>query len=178
MNHVGHDFLAGAAFARDEHRDVAGRDALNGLHHRLHLRGLEDGRVVAAQALDGIDELVVLLRLLLPLQRALDEIEDAVVVRLGLEMKRAALGRLDGVVQRAKAGEDDDLGVWPVGLESSEEFETVGVRELEIEQCHLGLLAGERRAKAGAIRGFHDLVTTRAETLGQNRPEFLLIIYQ
>ena len=93
-------------------------------------------------------------------------------------MKRAALGRLDGVIKRAEAGEDDDLGVGPVGLEGREEFETVGVREFQVEQRHVGLLTGERRAEARAIRGFHDFIATRAKAFGQERPEFLLIIYQ
>src|SRR6185503_18378325 len=165
MNHVGDDLLAGAAFAGDEHRDVAWRDAFDGLHHGLHLRGLKDRRGVATDALKGANELDVLVAGLFALDGALDEIEDAVVVRLGLEVERAAFGGFDSGIEGAIAREDDALGIRPLFLEGAEQIEAVGVRQLEVHQGHVGLGTAKTAFEAGAVGSFDHLVTPGGETL-------------
>src|SRR6266700_2893875 len=103
MDQVGDDFLAGATFAGDQNGDVGRGDAFDGAHDGLHGGALENGRGIAAHAFERVDEFTVLLRLLFALEGAFDQGVKAVVVGLGLKMKGAALGGLDGRVPVKRA---------------------------------------------------------------------------
>src|SRR6185503_5918845 len=94
--------LAGAALARDEHGRVARRDLLDRLAYDCHLVAAADelGELRVGLAAEIVDLRVGLAPAALGrahLERALDlELDDLGLDRLGDEVERAELHRLDG----------------------------------------------------------------------------------
>ncbi len=138
VDEVGDDFLAGAAFAGDEHGHVAGRDAFDGADDRLHRGALENRRGTAAHGGKGAAQGIVLLLLLPVFNRAVNRDEQRLrVERLVDEMKRAALGRLHGGLEGGLAGQHDDFRVRPGFFDLRQQVQAVGVRQFQVEQHHV-----------------------------------------
>ena len=102
-------FLAGAAFAGDEHGDIAGSDALDEREDVLHLLGRADERAedaLFAQLAAG--EVELLLGLALARGVGQDHLEARGIDRLLDEVIGAELHGLDGAIDGALRGKQDD----------------------------------------------------------------------
>ena len=109
VDRAGDEFLAGAALAGDEHARVGRGDQRDPLEDGLHRRAAADDRVRVTASI-----VLSSARALAPgspgrVRRPLRGVERLVEVeRLGEVVERAALDGLDGGVQVAVRGDDDD----------------------------------------------------------------------
>ena len=119
VQHLGHEVLAGAALAGDEHRGGGGRDPFHELDQSTHLgraaddhAGLPQRAELAAQPGHLAAHLVALA------QPAEQELEPIDVHRLGEEVEGALADRLHRLLDGAEAGEHDeaDPGIAPAHL--------------------------------------------------------------
>ncbi len=143
MQGAGDDFLAGAAFAFDEYGRISGRDLLDELLHAVHL-GTD---VEERGELGFVGELVLEIGVLLLEVALLGELGDGQLELAGGEgleqvVRRAHLHRLDGRLDRAEAGDDDDLDVGVGGLELAEEFHAAAVGQLQVGDDEVGRFLG------------------------------------
>ena len=152
VDEVGDDFLARAAFAGDEHGDVAGGDAFDGAHDFLHGGAAENRRGRAAHGFQRAPERAVFLVLLLAFDGALDVGQQLFVFkRLGEKIVGAAASGFDGHADGAVAGEHDDLGVGPAFFDLRQQFQAVGVRQFHVEQHHVGRGLGKGLLQGRAV---------------------------
>ena len=159
VEEVGDDFLAGAAFAGDEHGDIAGGDAFNGAHDFLHGGAAENGRRRAAHRFQRAPERAVFLVLLLAFDGALDVGHQLFIFkRLGEKVIGAAASGFDGHADGAVSGEHDDFGVGPAFFDLRQQFQAVGIRQFHVEQHHVGRWLGKGLLQRRAVVGLGDFV--------------------
>jgi hypothetical protein len=102
VNQIGHDFLSSALSPVISTETSAGAIRSNGAHDGLHLRALENRGGIATDALEGIDQFAVFLRLLFSFDGPFHEIEEAFVMRLGMKMKSAPLSGFNRQIRRSR----------------------------------------------------------------------------
>ena len=173
VQRAGDELLARPALARDEHR---GRRVGHSLEDRVELRDAvrraddaearargRGGRVGAAQ--------------LARLQRLGDDLAHLVLVEgLGDEVERAALERLDGGVDRAVRGDEDD-GKLGLDLERAlEERHAVDLRHLEIGDDEVDVVLAEEMQTLLAVLGGQDVVAVARELRGEDLPQVRLVV--
>ena len=172
MDRARHDFLAGAGFAADQNRARRARDGLERLKQIAHRPTAADDAFEAVALLQLLAQPGVL-RLQPPLlDGAVECVTQFVELEwLGHEVGGAALDHLDGVADRAVAGDHDadDLRV-PVdrGLDDRRPVDAwqaqVGDDDVEGE-------LGQRFERHLAAFGLHDLVSVIRQALGNRHSQ-------
>ena len=110
MNRAREQRLARARLAGDQHRRIGRRDALEQREHRVHRRVLRDDFGRRVDARQPRLQIAILARELMLLPRAPHEDVDlGHAIRLRHVVVRAELHRVDRRLDRAVAGDDDDL---------------------------------------------------------------------
>ncbi len=159
MQRVGDQLLAGAALADDEHRRLGRRHQAHLLEEHLHLRRAADDALepeTLVELLVELDDLLLELALLELREDALAELVE--VDRLGQVVVGADPHRLDGGLDRAEAGDQDDREVEPALADLVQEAEAVEPRHAQVADRELrgvGLLQQLERP-AGVVEGAHD----------------------
>ena len=114
VNRPRRELLAGAGLAGDEHRARRRRDGLEQLKEIAHRAAAADQAVDAIALLELRAQVGVLGSQAALLERRVQHVEQRVELkRLGDEVGGALLDRVDGVLHRAEAGDDDrdDVGI-------------------------------------------------------------------
>jgi len=68
-------------------------------------------------------------------------------------MIRATLDGLDRVGERIVCGQNDDLRIWPLGLDLVEHLQSFGVRQLQIEKNERGRFVFQRVQSSSSSAG-------------------------
>ncbi len=184
MDHIRDDFLAHAALARDQHIGFGRRHRFDQLLDFLHSLALDHGRQPRLRDLEPLLELLRLFSKMfrfaeerLLLERFLDQAEQFLRrIRLADEVIGAALDRFDRVAQRIVRRQNDHLRLRMLLLDLIEHLQSVGVRQLQIEQDHGGriLLQGLQSVRRGGC-GF-DLITVTAQERLQREQNGPLVV--
>jgi hypothetical protein len=115
---------------------------------------------------------------LLVLEGAFDQHHEALGIdRLVLKMIGAALGGLDGGVERGVAGEHDHFGVRPLFLDRRQEIQPVSIGQLEVEEQHIRLRTGESRLHFRGVGGFEDFIILGREQRVQQITHVRIVIH-
>ena len=168
MNGAGHEFLAGAALAGDEHRGIGGPDGLDGLEDALHGRALPDDVGGMRQVGDGLLEARVLLQGVAMRHGLGHQVRNLVgIERLVDVVVGAILERGDGGLDRGVSGHDDDQHVGIDFVQAALQFDAIGAAHLDIDQSDIeGLLGHASERFVGALGGGH-VVAFLGKPLGQ-----------
>ena len=152
VQRAGDKFLPGAALAGDQNRDIRGRDALDQLEDRLHLRRGADQRPenpgIPRLATSGF-EFDIGIRFALAVGVLQNGAQADRVDRLGNIVIRAHAHGFDRGLNGALRGEhdDDDTGLYV--LDAGEKFHPVHPRHLQVGDDNAG------RPLAHAFEAFH-----------------------
>ena len=163
----GHQLLAGARLAVDQHRHVGVAEPADGAEHLLHGRRLADD--LGGRFRRRRHELLVVL--LAVLDGPLDQRHRLVhVERLGQVFERAALVGRHRRVQVGMGGHDDHRQIGVLALQDLEHAQAVGARHAHIGNQHVGLGAALVEAVEGLVGVFktYRLVAFLAERLFQH----------
>ena len=152
MNRASDELLADAAFAANQHGDVAVGDAIDDGRDRSHrvAVGPERERLIVielpAQLADFGDELPLLDRLL---DRRLEgDFAEAVgIVGLDDVVDGAEIQRFDNRLRVLAARQHDDLEVLVRGFQTAKRRDAVHAGHHDVEQDHVGQLAEPRRGE-------------------------------
>jgi hypothetical protein len=164
VERAGDELLAGAAFALDEDGGVGAGDAAEEGPEFLDGRALAEELtagvfgVLAEEAVD-LDEVGVLGGLLE------DEIDLVRGEGFDEVVEGAVAHALDGGLDGAKAGDDDDEGALGAGGDGFEEVGAFAVREADIDEEEVEGIAGEACLGLGEGSDGRDLVAAEAELL-------------
>ena len=173
VERAGHELLARAALARDEHRRgrvghaledrVELRDALRRADD-AEARARRGGRRIGAAELAG-------------LERLRDDLAHLVLVEwLGDEVERAALEGLDGGVDRPVRGDEDD-GQLRLDLERPlEERHAVDLRHLEVGDDEIDVVLAEQVQPLLAVLRGQRVVPVARELRGEDLPEVRFVV--
>src|SRR5256885_6101028 len=108
VDRAGDELLAGAALALDEHRRGAAGDLLEERHHPAERGARADDRALLEQVVEPLLERAVLLDQVSALEGLADQAQElGALERLGEEVVRALLHRLDRLLDRAEGGQED-----------------------------------------------------------------------
>jgi hypothetical protein len=154
---VGHELLARAALAGDEHRGVAARDLADRLAQPSH-RGAVAHQALGGVAIVGRAAQVGHVGEQPPvLERALDlEQELARVDRLLQEVEGAGLHRGHRARDRAHAGDHDHGQARGLPSDLVEQRQAAAVRHLQVGEHEVDRLGGEQLARRARVLGRHD----------------------
>ncbi len=134
MNGLGDEFLAGSAFAGNQHRGAAGGHLGDEVHHLLHLVALAH-QVGKGKALEGAAKLQVLsLKARLVQQVADFEQQLVVIPGLGDVALGAFAGGLEGHLAGVVRGNHDHADFRRVMFDDFQQIQAVAVRKINIEQ--------------------------------------------
>ena len=145
------EFLAGARFARDQHRHVRLRQAADGAEHFLHGRRLaEDFGRFGGSGFDARFAQAFL-------QRAANQFDRLVdIERLGEVFEGTALEGGDRRIEVGKGGDDDDRQARVARLDGRQQVEAGLARHADVGHQHLrcfGFERGHRIACVGKAAG-------------------------
>ena len=169
MDRRGHQLLAGAALALDQHRRVRRRDADDHALHRLHRSRdadqLANPQLLTQPAPQRVD--------LLPQEASLQDMAQEVAQLLedqglGEIVIRAQLQRLHRGGDGGVAGHHQHLDRRIVALEVPEKLHAVHLRQVDVHDGDLEELGLEQLDGASAGRHDDGLVSPAAENLGQS----------
>ena len=168
--------LAGAALAEQQH----GRLARRGLHHDVHRAAPRERRADdrAAALLGELRlEAAVLDEQRLLLERVAHDPDDVrALERLGDEVVRAFLHRVDGGLDGAVRGHQHDLGLGRDRLRRAEQVHAARLRHHQVGEQHAdAMLAQEVEARVAVGRGEH-VQALAAEDLGERLDDRRLVI--
>ena len=172
-----HHFLAGAGLAAQQHADVGGRDAADGLVDLLHRRVPAHQRAELPDLLEAGAERGHLLgeaaRGEGPLrqQQRLVEIEG-----LGQVVVGAVLHGGNRRLHRAVGGHDHDLRVRPAGAHLLEQRQAVDAGHADIEEDQVERPALDLPEGRGAVLDRGDLVARAAEALLEDPAQAVLVV--
>ena len=154
------ELLAGAALTEQQHR----RGGWRGLPHDVHRapprqRDADYRRALAL--LEARAQVAVLGGESVALHRLVDGAHDlGAAQRFGHEVVRALLHRLDGAIDRAVGGHEDDLGVGREAARGAQDVHAVHPGHREVGQQHVHRLPTqviERGATVGGLKDAHPL---------------------
>ena len=174
-----HQFLAGAALAGDQHRDVARGHASD------RLEDLEDRAAAADQAIARAARAAAHFaaqRAHLALERAraqrlLDQRQHrGHLERLHQIVERAALHRLDGVLERVLRGDHHHRGFGSHAAQAVEQLEAGGLGHADVEEGDVEAAARQQRPRRLARIDVDDLVTGLFERLAQHEADRRLVV--
>src|SRR5260221_6605189 len=135
MNEVGDDFLARAAFAGNQNRNIAWRDAFDGADDILHGGASKNRRGRAAHGFERAAERDVFFALLFAVNGAFHVREQFFIFeRLGEKIVSAAASGFDGHGDGAMSAQDDDFRFRPGFFDERQKIETVGVGQFYVDQ--------------------------------------------
>ena len=147
------DFLAGAAFAEQQHRGLGGRHARDLVVDLLHRGRAADQAAEAAHAAQLVAQRADLRAQLAALRHAREHRLQALQVDgLGEVVGGAEAQRLDRALDARVAGDEDGLDRRAV-LEVLEEVHAAAVGQPQVHQDHVGALAHELDARFGHAAG-------------------------
>src|SRR2546425_1718063 len=131
VDRAGDELLAGAALALDEHRRGAAGDLLEERHHAAERGARADDRALLEQVVEPLLERAVLLDQVSALEGLADQAQElGALERLGEEVVRALLHRLDRLLDRAEGGQEDHVHFGRDRLDRSEQLDTPEARQL------------------------------------------------
>jgi hypothetical protein len=172
----GHQLLAGAAFAGDQHRGATGRDLGDEVKDLLHPLALAQD-VRQAETLERAAELDVLDLQPRLVERVPDLEQQLVVVpRLGDVALRALLGRLESHLAGIVGGNHDDAHIRRVVPQGLEDLQAVPVRQADIEQNQVENAFLDFLQSFFAGRGTRDAIALQPQDLLEAFPDFLFVI--
>ena len=143
MDGAGHQLLAGAALAQDQHRRIGGRHAVHEAQHLLHSRAAGDDALVARLVELGAHDHVLAHQAGLLGRLADQDVELLDARRLGQVVVGAELHGLDRGGHLLEAGHDDDLWGLREILQLAQHLDALDVRHPHVEQQHVGHLVLE-----------------------------------
>jgi hypothetical protein len=166
VDHLRDAFLADAALAGDQHRALGLGDAPRRAQRLLHLRALGDDVVRVA---DDLAAQVLVLALEAP--RALHALEHQRErvggARLHQEVRRAALHRAHGVLDRAVRGDDDAGQARDLRGDAFDELLPVGARHAQVGEHQVRRFAARLFEALGAIASDAHLVAQALDGLDE-----------
>ncbi len=174
---AGDQLLAGARFAADQDRRVAARDLLDDVEDALQRAAGADDAVEVVDVALGVPEIVDLVPQAPVLQRLVDlDLHLLDLERLRHVVEGADAHRLDGGVDRAEGGHQDDGGVGVQGLGGAQHVEAVRAAHLEVAQHHVEGALVQLLDGGVAVRGFVDVVTGLGQAAGQAAAQRIVIV--
>ncbi len=160
----GHKFLAGAAFALDQHGGVGAGDFADERAKLLHAGAV-------AQQLEALF-LVALAEVLRNLHQlrvffGLFEGDGQVLGRnrLGEERERSVAHALDGHVHRSVVRDHHDQRAGGPGVDLFKQFDAVAIRQFHVDDHQVEVVLAEQFDGAGDVLGAGDIVSAVSELL-------------
>ena len=145
---AGHQFLARAAFAQDQHVDVLRRDPADGLAHLLHDRTAADDAVGAVLGRQHGRHAHQPGRL----EGAVEDLAESLQIdRLDEVIEGAALHGLDGRLRGAVGRDEDDRPPRVAAVDLAEDVQAGAVGQLQVEHDHVGTCSAIRARPSAAV---------------------------
>ena len=169
----GHQFLAGAALAQDQHVDVLRGDPADGLAHLLHDRAAADDAVAAVLGRQHGRHVHQPGRLEGPVEHLAEAVE---VHRLDQVIEGAALHGLDGRLGGAVGRDEDDRPFGVEGLDLLEDIQAGAVGQLQVEHDHVRAVLADLLQPFGGRRGGQHLDLVPLEDAAEGVADAFLVI--
>ena len=139
VDRPGDEFLAGPAFSREQHRDIAVRHHFHQAVDPLHGLALADHLIEARPGFETVSELLVLGRQYVSLQRLVDHDGKPLAIDgLGKIVVGATAHRLDCRIDGPVGGHHHDFRIRPCVFEPTQELHTPDPRHPKVGDDQLG----------------------------------------
>src|SRR5262249_7949787 len=167
VDRAGEELLARATLALDQHRRRRRRHLLDEHHRATEGRAATDDGALPQQIVEALLQQLVLPDQLAALERLVDELEQLLAPeRLGEEVVGAILHCLDGLLDGAERGEEDDVHVGRDGFRGAQQLEPREARHLQIGEDQIDGAALQPLERGTAVGGEeHAIAFTRQRAL-------------
>ena len=176
---AGDQLLAGAALAAHQHGALVPLDGLDDAVDPLQGAAPADQLAHPAEASHLLAQPCVLAAQGIHLQHALDGEQD--LLRTGVldqVVRGAELHRLDGALDRAVAGQDDDHGGQLALVQGPQELHAVHHRHFEVRHDHVEQALAEPGERRLAVRRVFHRVARALEVLGERARHVGLVLHE